>query len=223
MPDHLVTPPVGDGPWPGVVVLHEVFGVDDDIREHAGRLAAAGYSRSPPTSTGPRRALHPGTFSDLFGPGTQLRGHRGRPPRLAEREDCTGRVGVHRLLHGRRLRAAGAARGFDAAAPNYGPLPRDLEAALRGSCPLVASYGKRDFELPSAAAKLGAALERQASRTTSGSTPAPGHSFMNRHNAGPLNPVLRVVGIGYHQPSAEDAWGRILRFFDEHLRAPRPE
>ena len=41
---------------------------------------------------------------------------------------------------------------------------------------------------------------------------------MNRHNAGPLNPLLRVAGLGFHQPSAEDAWGRILRFFDAHLR-----
>jgi carboxymethylenebutenolidase len=34
--------PAGDPPWPGVVVLHEAFGLNDDIREHAGRLAAAG-------------------------------------------------------------------------------------------------------------------------------------------------------------------------------------
>ena len=30
---------------------------------------------------------------------------------------------------------------------------------------------------------------------------------------------LRVAGTGYHGPSAEDAWGRILRFFETHLRA----
>ncbi len=36
-------PPVGDGPWPAVVVLHEVFGLIDDIRRQADRLAAAGY------------------------------------------------------------------------------------------------------------------------------------------------------------------------------------
>src|SRR3954447_10104865 len=40
---HLAVPPVGDGPWPGVVVLHESFGLIDDIREQADRLAAAGY------------------------------------------------------------------------------------------------------------------------------------------------------------------------------------
>ena len=40
---HLATPPVAAPPWPGVVVLHESFGLNDDIRQQADRLAAAGY------------------------------------------------------------------------------------------------------------------------------------------------------------------------------------
>src|SRR3978361_87417 len=40
---HLAVPPAAPGPWPGVVVIHELFGLTDDIREQAGRLAAAGY------------------------------------------------------------------------------------------------------------------------------------------------------------------------------------
>ena len=35
---------------------------------------------------------------------------------------------------------------------------------------------------------------------------------------GPLSVLMRVAGLGYHGPSSEDAWTRILRFFDEHLR-----
>jgi carboxymethylenebutenolidase len=35
--------PDGTGPWPGVVMVHEVFGVDDVMRRHAARLAKAGY------------------------------------------------------------------------------------------------------------------------------------------------------------------------------------
>ena len=35
--------PDGDGPWPGLVLVHEVFGLDDEMKRHADRLAAMGY------------------------------------------------------------------------------------------------------------------------------------------------------------------------------------
>jgi carboxymethylenebutenolidase len=45
-----------------------------------------------------------------------------------------------------------------------------------------------------------------------------GHSFLNRFNTGPLAPLVRITGFGYDHTVAEDAWRRILVFFDEHLR-----
>jgi carboxymethylenebutenolidase len=223
IPAHLATPPVGDGPWPGVVVLHEAFGLNDDIREHAGRLAAAGYLALAPDlfrGQGMRRCLL-STFR-------ALRAEQGRPfddidavrRELAGRDDCTGRVGVIGFCMGGGFALVTAARGFDAAAPNYSPLPKDLDATLRGACPMVASYGARDRELPGAAPKVKAALERAGVVHDVKEYPGAGHSFFSRMNGGPLNPLLRVtLGVGFHQPSAEDAWGRILRFFDAHLGA----
>ena len=35
--------PSGEGPWPALVLVHEVFGLDDEMRRHADRLAAMGY------------------------------------------------------------------------------------------------------------------------------------------------------------------------------------
>ena len=35
--------PAGDGPWPGLLLVHEIFGLDDEMKRHADRLAAMGY------------------------------------------------------------------------------------------------------------------------------------------------------------------------------------
>ena len=35
--------PAGTGPWPAVVMIHEIFGLDDVMRGHADRLAGLGY------------------------------------------------------------------------------------------------------------------------------------------------------------------------------------
>ncbi|HEU5390584.1 MAG TPA: dienelactone hydrolase family protein [Streptosporangiaceae bacterium] len=40
---YLAVPVASADPWPGVVAIHEAFGLNDDIRAHADRLAALGY------------------------------------------------------------------------------------------------------------------------------------------------------------------------------------
>ncbi len=100
-----------------------------------------------------------------------------------------------------------------------GPGPH-AAMVLAGACPVVGSYGGRDVALRGAADRLDRALTAlQVDHDVLEYADA-GHSFLNRHDAGPpITALARVAGVGYHHPSAEDAWGRILRFLDRHLRA----
>jgi carboxymethylenebutenolidase len=218
---HLAVPPVGAGPWPGVVVLHEVFGLTVDTRQQADRLAAAGYLAVAPdlySAGGVARCLR-STFRALSsGEGDAVGDIDATRAWLAARDDCTGRIGVLGFCMGGGFALLGATRGFFASAPSYGPLPRDPEEALRGACPIVASYGRRDVALRGAAARLESTLTSLGVEHDVKEYPDAGHSFLNRHGLGPFAILERVAGFSYHGPSAEDAWARILRTFDRTLR-----
>ncbi|KHL19245.1 carboxymethylenebutenolidase [Mumia flava] len=220
---YLATPD-DDGPWPGVVLIHEAFGVDDAMRAHADRLASLGYATLAVdlySDGGPVRCLI-STFRAL------LAGH-GRPFAdiavarrfLLERTASTGKVGVIGFCMGGRfalLEAGGGA--YDAASVNYGLLPPHLDDVLATSCPLVASYGGKDRGLRGGAAKVEAALDAAGVPHDVKEYPNAGHSFLNEHPNGPwpVRQVLRVTGTGPEPQSAAHAWDRIAAFFATHLR-----
>ncbi|AQA06718.1 carboxymethylenebutenolidase [Mycobacterium sp. MS1601] len=213
--------PEGEGPWPGVVVIHDVFGLTADVKRSCERLSAAGYLTLAPALYGrgnrvgcvvrTMRALSSGA-GDAIGDLVAARDV------LAGDPSCTGKVGVVGFCMGGGFSLQLAPRRvFDVAAPNYGQWPKDT-AALANSCPTVASYGAKDPTLRGAAAKLERILTDAEVPHDVKEYPHVGHSFMNDWGTPPaLQFVTRMAGFFYSEPEAEDAWTRILTFFDQHL------
>jgi carboxymethylenebutenolidase len=213
--------PRDSGPWPGVVVIQDALGLSDDIREQADRLAAAGYLAFAPDLYSGRgiRCVIATLQASRSGQGAAYEDIEAARRWLAERDDCTGRIGIIGFCMGGGFALLSAPRlEFAASAVNYGEVPQDAVDRLAGACPVVASYGRRDRTLRGRAQRLESALAELGVTHDVKEYRDAGHSFLNRINVGPmLSPVLRFTGFDYHHPSAEDAWRRILTFFDEHL------
>ncbi|WP_406254554.1 dienelactone hydrolase family protein [Streptomyces chartreusis] len=220
-----LTRPAGPGPWPGVVVVHEALGVNDVMHRQADRIASAGYLVLMPdlfTDGGAVRCLVPTFRAALSGHGRAFRDIEAARTRLAQDPDCTGRIGIIGFCMGGSFALLALSDGeFDAASVNYGRPPKDLDKALDGACPVVASYGARDRTLPGVAPRLEAALDRLGIVHDVKEYPEAGHSFLNDSEVGPraLHPLMRVAGIRPHPESAVDAWRRIDDFFATHLTA----
>ncbi|MDI9914059.1 dienelactone hydrolase family protein [Rhodococcus sp. IEGM 1379] len=214
--------PAGPGPWPGVVMIHEAFGLDDVMQRQAKRLAAAGFLTLAVdlySAGGAKRCLVPTMTSMLRGQGRAFVDIEVARNWLVESPDCTGKIGVIGFCMGGGF-AMVSAGDFDAASVNYGQLPRKLDAAVADSCPVVGSFGGRDPSLRGAALKLETALNKAGVENDIKEYPTAGHAFLNDAEAGPkvLRPLERILGVGPDPVAAEDAWRRIDSFFARHLR-----
>jgi len=213
--------PIGEGPHAGVIVIHDVFGLSDDIRVQADRLAAAGYLALVPDLYSGRgiRCVVATMQASRSGRGKAYEEIEAARGLLLEREDCNGRIGIIGFCMGGGFALMCAPQGgYAAASVNYGDVPADAPERLAGACPIVGSYGAKDLGLRGHAGRLERALTTVGVAHDVKEYPSAGHSFLNRFNAGPLlTPLIHVAGFGYEHAAAQDAWRRILEFFAEHL------
>jgi carboxymethylenebutenolidase len=147
-----------------VVIIHEAFGLNENIREITHRFADAGYAAfAVDLFAGRNRAVCMARFV-----GGML---RGAPERfgvgdlksalsvLAEQPSVEGdRIGAIGFCMGGGIAVAWACTDdrLRAIAPFYGVNPRPLGAVSR-SCPVVGSYPEKDFT-----ARSGAETRRRA-------------------------------------------------------------
>jgi len=204
--------PGGVGPHPGVVVVHEVFGLNDNIRGSCRRLAAEGYAAlGVDLFEGRNRAV---CMARMFVGGMAGNlDYYGVPALKA----ALGRLAGHPGVDAARIGAVGFCLGgsivltwactdnrLTAIASFYGVAPKPREA-IRRLCPVVGSWPGKDITT-----KAGGILE--TGLTAAGIPhdlkvyPGTRHSFFNDQ--------LRVYDPG----AAADSWQRVLAFFAEHVR-----
>jgi carboxymethylenebutenolidase len=218
--------PSGDGPHPGVVVLHESFGLNDDIRRIAGRFAEAGYAALTPDlySHGRRIVCLTRVIVDMVS-GSAAREiadiHSAREA-LAARVEVDGeRIAVAGFCQGGGFAlVAGTHPGFSAAAVNYGTVPA-ARTQLDRVCPVVGSYGGRDRVVGrKMAERLEGHLAALGVPHDIKTYDRAGHSFFSEVDGwqGWLARMPSPMAVGYDEEAAADGWQRMLGFFDEHVR-----
>jgi carboxymethylenebutenolidase len=215
--------PDGAGPFPVVVVVHEVFGIDESMRAQVAKLASLGYLAIMPNlfSRGGARKCLTATFKAL----TAQKGQAFDDVSAARNfalalPQASQKVGVIGFCMGGAFALVLAGRGYDVSAVNYGQLPENLDEILSTACPIIGSFGGSDSSLKGAAATLENALTRHDVKHDVKEYSNTGHAFMNPVQAGPalLRPILkRVLGIAPAPEQAKDAWARIDAFFKQEL------
>lgn len=225
--------PAAAGPHPGLLVLHEAFGLNDHIRDVARRFAAVGFA-----------ALAPDLYSREGAPGAQLEAVMrtmlampderivgdldGAAAFLRSQPECSGRVGCIGFCSGGRqaLLFACSSEAADAAVDCWGgsitradannettpqrPVPViDLLGQL--SCPLMAVFGAEDANpSPQVAAALRERAAELAVEVEVEVYEDAGHAFFADYRP------------TYRPEAARRLWTAVVPFLHRHLDRPAP-
>jgi carboxymethylenebutenolidase len=203
--------PKDTGSIPGLVVIHEAFGLNDNIRAITRQFAEQGYAALAVDLFSNRnrilcmlqvfhgmliRPLNNSILSDLQSAMAHLRREAGVD------KDRTGAVGF--CMGGAyALQLAVTEKDMKVASVFYGANPKPLEA-LAQSCPIVGSYPDKDIttqaarELETVLVKNNVPHDIKIYEDTK-------HSFFSRQRT-----TAEIE-------AAKDAWQRMLSFFHEYL------
>lgn len=221
-----VAKPEGDGPWPGVVVVHDALGMTEDLRNQAIWLAEAGYLTIAP---------------DLFYRGSRIRclikamremasGVEGETYNMIsivrqwilDNPHSTGSIGIIGFCFGGGFALMLApSDSYNASAVNYGGMTDSAWEKMVDACPIVASYGSSDPTLKGMAEKLKVSLDAHNVPNDVKEYVGVGHGFMNKHGPEDSNFLFsflaKISNTRYDKNATMDARRRIIAFFDKYL------
>ena len=223
--------PSQNGSYPGIVVIHEAFGLVEHIRDLARRFANIGYNAlapdlytraGPPKDPGDMASVFPVMFGlrdsqavgDLEASADYLRGLAGATGKVGAIGFCSG--GRHTLLFACSSNKLDAAvdcwGGFitratpDAETTTARPTP-PVTMIDRLSCPLFGVFGEEDqnppVELEAELKKRGQAAKKDVTTKVYKSA---GHAFLADYRP------------SYREPAAKELWADATAFLGKHLK-----
>jgi len=210
--DGFLARPEGDGPFPGVIVVQEWWGVDDHIKDVAQRFARQGFAALAPDLYHGQVAKEPGEAQRLMmslNMGQAAKELTKAADYLSQQPFTQGRgIGAIGFCMGGGLALALACESphIRAAAPFYGVNPpTDRVANLRG--PVFAAFAEQDaFANEAVRRALGEALQQHNIPHEVKVYPRTEHAFFND-----TRPEV------YNREASEDAWQHVLALFNENL------
>jgi carboxymethylenebutenolidase len=206
--------PVGKGPFPAIVAIHEWWGLNDWVKQQASKLADQGYAVLAID-------LYRGKVADNADTAHELA--RGVPEDRALRDlhaaveflksqpnirkDRIGSIGWC-MGGGYSLDVALQEPTLAATVINYGHLATDPAAIQRIHAAILGNFGGQDKGItPDDVKTFEAALKQAGKRADIKIYPDAGHAFENPTNKN-----------GYRAADAADAWQRTVKFFNETLK-----
>lgn len=205
--------PKGQGPFPALVVIHEWWGLNSQIRGMADQLSRQGYLSLA-------LDLYRGKVADTPELAHELM--RGLPEDRALRDlaaafaylkaspdvypDRIGSIGWC-MGGGYSLKLAMAEPTLAACAVYYGSLPTEPASLATIQAPLIGFFGEKDEGIPEAAVlAFETAMRKQGKSAEVHVYRNAGHGFANSE------------GKSYHREAAEDAWNKLMAFLGKHLK-----
>jgi carboxymethylenebutenolidase len=200
--------PAAAGEYPGVVMIHEWWGLNDNVRAMAKLLASQGYSvlavdlfgtvaTTPEQARAQVTSLDKALAIDNMKAASAFLRSRGAP-KIASLGWCFG--------GGQSLQLA-LADGLDATVIYYGSLVTDESMLSVINKPVLGVFGGKDTSIPVASVNaFDSALDSLGVENEVYIYPDVGHAFAN------------PSGANYAPEETKDAWAKTLAFLDKHLK-----
>lgn len=209
----LYTPP-GKGPFPGIIVIHEWWGLNDWVKEQASKLADEGYAALAIDLYRGKVAKTPDEAHEIM---------RGVPEDRAKRDldaafhylqsqkdvnkDRIGAIGWC-MGGGYALDVALQQPQLAADVINYGHLATDPAELKKINAPILGLFGAQDRGItPDDVNKFREALDKMGKKIDVTIYPDAGHAFENPNNK-----------EGYRPTDAADAWNKTVNFLASTLK-----